>query len=271
MSTIRILCCALGVTLAVGVFYVVHSQAPEGFEQNIVLEKIQRSYGPSNEILMLENIRERIAPDGSRSLTKLRAVPSRNSATGWEATELRTIYNANENVTYNLFPALGMYGSLPIGNHKYKPIIPSSECVGVLSDYRVVERLPSSSKFGRKVEVYRLEVDGPKLTHKRVERIEMFPEFGCLLGNEFHELQRKGDDTVISRGDVQLLSLSVVPHDSAEFVAPAGTITRAKPSEILRKHYELMNQDCPECVLDTGARSDLRHDRLWAEREKSQR
>jgi hypothetical protein len=263
-----------GVTVACGVLgllmflavSITSRLSSQTLNTTIIAERTHLSYSAAtSEPKMIETIREVLRPDGSRAISRVRSVQTLSSPTGWETTTGKTLYDATRDVTYDIFPALRMYGSLPVGKDKYRPLVKRSSCADVNREGAQLISA-SNSRFGYKVELYRIVADGPKLTYKTVSEVELFPELGCLDGDQKSELWNKATNQLESRQIVHLFSLAATRgDDAAEFIVPKD-FTEGKPSDILKAHQKATGRDCPECMMQTFSRTDERHRKLWEQR-----
>jgi hypothetical protein len=243
----------------------VNSQTPPNA---LVVERTVRTFTPSGDLTLSETSREIIQQDGSKSLSRIRTYREKSSATGWETVESKMLYSAPTNVTTDIFPALKMYGQLPVGKTQHLPLDAKKTCATPPDRTRTVKLTGSVNKFGRDVEMYHVEVTGSdESPYYRVSDEEYYPGLGCLIGDQSTEMKEKTTNKLLSRQVETLLSLSYVPLNASDFASPPSDYTQAKPSEILIRNAEMQHKPCPQCTLDSGAKLDEKHDRLWNERK----
>lgn len=63
---------------------------------------------------------------------RIRTHLSGTGSTAWEAQENRSLFLASTNTTYEIFPALKMYGRMPLGQEMNRPLTPLPNCIEFL-------------------------------------------------------------------------------------------------------------------------------------------
>ncbi|MGA3041079.1 MAG: hypothetical protein ABSF54_09870 [Bryobacteraceae bacterium] len=234
---------------------------------DLALRSTERTIDAEGKPLMIEETTQLIRPDGSRSIARLRTRLDKRSPSGWETKEVNTVYQAQINTTFDIFPVLKMFGTTPVGSSRYQPLTPNPDCGSTLAgkSSTVIKR-SSGTKFGRTVVAYGVTIDDPAAPIRFAMEVERFPDLGCLEGNETSQLWSKADNTLLSTKTIEVLSMNVVPDNPSLFAGAPATYAEAKPSEIIKKDAEIMGKDCPACAIQAGANLDARHDKLWADR-----
>ncbi len=224
------------------------------------LEYIVQYLDSSGQPRFTDTLHELVRLDGSRSIARLRSVmPKGNGPV--DIHHSRTIYIAATNTTYDAFPEVGMFGRVPIGKGRYNPLTSLVTCAGMFHSGDNVSKGATSTKFGKTVESYVIE-----RTSKMIQETittEVFPEFGCLKGDENSELRNITTGIVFAANVQKIVSLDTVPDDPTQFTVPPPGLREGKPSDLLRKSQELEGKDCPQCLLNTGSRADERYETLW--------
>ncbi|MCS6952514.1 MAG: hypothetical protein RMK57_08805 [Bryobacterales bacterium] len=251
-------------TAAISITTLIHrTPAKSTSPAMLVVDRVERSFGRAGELRRVDHVTERIRHDGSRSITILRTIRSETSTNGWETHEGWRLYDATSDVAHEVFPALGLYGSLPVGREKFRKPIAVRTCRGVFPAEANPQLRGSVSRFGKTAEVYRVEFETPET--RWIVDVEVFPEFGCLEGNKTLEVWQATGGERLSRRVVELVSVTTAPEDLSWFRVPTG-YAEAKPSEILRRHAERTGKVCSECASGTATLFDERHRRLWEAR-----
>jgi len=220
--------------------------------------------------MLLDDLTVVVRHDGSRATARIRTHPSKVGSETWEAEESKTLYLATENTTYDIFPALKMFGRTPVGRERNRPLIPMADCKEfVPASARSTVTDSDSPRFGRKAITYKWITDNPT-GHVTME-VETFPELGCLVGNRTTEMHDKGSNSLLARKTEELLAMNVVPDDPSLFLAPGKDYTEGTPSAILQRDAEVKGKECPRCLIDAAKKFDARHEKLWSERSAGKR
>jgi len=208
----------------------------------------------------------------------LRTYQSQRSVTGWQTSQLRTLYLASNNTTTDIFPMLKMFGSTPVGKELNRPLTIMSDCTALVNGNGplwTMTKGPTTMKFGRDVETYSLTYEPSNTSSpsspKQVITLELFPKLGCLVGDRVTENYTKTDGSLRSRKIEKVVSLDVVPDDPAAFVGPPQEYTSGKPSDIIKADAAIKGINCPECATRAGKVLDTKHDKLWDERAAGKR